>query len=310
LAGTLTKPNNTISFPTVILISGSGPQDRNSELMGHKPFLVIAEYLSNNGIAVLRIDDRGVGESTGDHNSAHLSDFVNDTQSAFEYLTTRKDLDSKKIGLIGHSLGGVIAPIVASKNNDLDFIILLAGTGMRGDKLMLLQKEIIERRMGITEPNIELGQKNIRGAYDIILNHGENESQGILKIKIQTYFTKVFGEALTEKQIKALSDQLSTPWLVDFIKFEPTDALNKVSCPTLALNGTMDTQVPVENLNLINDALVSGGNLNVKTIEIPKHNHLFQKCETGLPSEYGILDESFSTKVLKIMSKWIVKTTK
>lgn len=308
LAGTLTKPNTTIDFPTVILISGSGPQNRNSEFMGHKLFLVIAEYLSSNGIGVLRIDDRGIGKSTGDYNSASLSDFVNDTQSSFDYLKTRKDINHKKIGFIGHSLGGTIAPIVANQNSDLDFIILLAGTGMRGDKLMLLQKEIMERKMGVPEKSIQLGQKNIGGAYDIIINH--KGDLNTLKMELQTYFTAIFGDALPKKYIKELSEGLSMPWLVDFIKFDPTITLEKVICPVLALNGTLDLQVPVQNLKLINDAIVSGGNQNVKTIEIAKHNHLFQKCETGLVSEYGMIDESISPKTLKIISKWITKTTK
>ena len=151
LAGTLTYPKTKSDFPAVILISGSGPQDRNSELMNHKPFLVIADYLTKRGIAVLRIDDRGTGKSEGNYNETGLNGFVNDTKSAFEFLKTRKEINHSKIGLIGHSLGGVIAPIIASDNEDISFIVLLAGSGLRGDKLMLLQKKLMEQKMGVPE---------------------------------------------------------------------------------------------------------------------------------------------------------------
>ena len=169
LAGTLTYPKEGTNFPAVILISGSGPQDRNSEIMNHKPFLVIADYLTKNGIVVLRLDDRGTGESEGNYNETGLNGFVNDTKSALEFLKSRKEVNHTKIGLIGHSMGGVIAPIVASENPDISFIVLLAGSGIRGDQLMLLQKEKIERKMGVPELGIIQGQNNMKGAYDIIL---------------------------------------------------------------------------------------------------------------------------------------------
>jgi len=168
LAGTLTLPKEGGNFPAVILISGSGPQDRNSELFEHKSFLVIADHLTKNGIAVLRVDDRGVGGSTGVYNQTGLDGFKRDTEYALSYLKTRTDINHTKIGLIGHSLGGVIAPMIASQTAEINFIILLAGSGIRGDKLMLLQKAIIERSMGVNEQGIAVGQKNIGGAYDII----------------------------------------------------------------------------------------------------------------------------------------------
>lgn len=209
LAGTLTYPKMGSDFPAVILISGSGPQDRNSELMNHKPFLVIADYLTKSGIAVLRVDDRGVGESEGNHNETGLKGFVNDTKSAFEFLKNRKKINPSKIGLIGHSLGGVIAPIIASENEDISFIVLLAGSGIRGDKLMLLQKELIERKMSVPEIGITQGQNNMKGAYEIILNSDSNKVQ--LQTDLRNYFTKVFGAMLPENQIQNLSEQMSIP---------------------------------------------------------------------------------------------------
>ncbi|HAH58159.1 MAG TPA: alpha/beta hydrolase, partial [Bacteroidales bacterium] len=155
LAGTLTLPEKEGNFPVVILITGSGPQNRDEELLGHKPFLVIADYLTKNGIGVLRYDDRGVGQSTGDFKAATTADFATDVESAIEYLKTRKEVNVHKIGLIGHSEGGIIAPMVASASNDVSFIVLLAGTGIRGDKLLLLQQELIAKANGVSETEIE-----------------------------------------------------------------------------------------------------------------------------------------------------------
>ena len=308
LSGTLTFPKNPKKVPVVILISGSGPQDRNSELMGHKPFLVLADNLTKKGIAVLRIDDRGTGKSQGVYNESSLNDFKKDTEFAIEYLKTRKEIDPKKIGLIGHSLGGVIASIIAANSNEASFIILLAGTGLRGDKLMLLQKEIIERKMGIGEEGIAVGQKNIGGAYDIILKSTSDKNK--LEADLEKYFSEVFGAALPANQLKILSKQLTLPWLADFIKFDPATSLVNVRCPLLALNGSNDTQVPAkENLTAIKEYVQKSGNKHVTVMEIPNLNHLFQESETGLPQEYASIQETFSLTAMNIISDWIIQIT-
>ena len=164
LAGTLTLPTKEGNYPVVVLITGSGPQNRDEELLGHKPFLVLADYLTKNGIAVLRFDDRGIGESQGDFKTATSLDFASDVESAVNYLQTRKEINKKKIGLIGHSEGGIIAPMVAAKSKDIDFIVLLAGTGIPGGELMLLQKELIERASGANEADIQKGQMTNKGS--------------------------------------------------------------------------------------------------------------------------------------------------
>ncbi len=308
LAGTLTYPKKGSDFPAVILISGSGPQDRNSELMNHKPFLVIADYLTKRGIAVLRVDDRGTGESEGNYNETGLKRFVNDTKSAFEFLKTHKEINHSKIGLIGHSLGGVIAPIIASENTDVSFIVILAGSGIRGDKLMLLQKEKIERKMGVPEVGITQGQNNMKGAYDIILKSNNNKTQ--LQTELKNYFTKVFGAMLPESQIQTISEQMSIPWLTDFIKFDPQTALSKTKCSVLALNGLNDLQVPPkENLEIIEKTLKENGNEDVETKQLENLNHLFQESETGLPNEYATIEQTFSPTVLEIIAEWIKKRT-
>ncbi|GAB1309655.1 hypothetical protein KH5_23380 [Urechidicola sp. KH5] len=309
LAGTLTYPTSGTNYPAVLLISGSGAQDRNSELMQHKPFLVIADYLTTNGIAVLRVDDRGIGESEGNYNNSTLEEFVNDNQSALNFLKSHKKINPEQIGLIGHSLGGNIAPILASKNKDVAFIILLAASGIKGDELMLLQKAKIERKMGASEIAITMGQTNMKGAYDIILKSENNTSK--LQDDLEVYFTKISGGLLPKNQIQGIAMQLSLPWLVDFIKLDPKTALNNTNCPVLALNGTNDLQVPAEeNLSAIEKALNSNGNKEVTIKEFENLNHLFQKSETGLPNEYGSIEQTFAPEVLEFMSEWILLTIK
>lgn len=309
LAGTLSLPQKEGLFPAVILISGSGPQNRDEELMGHKPFLVLADYLTKKGIAVLRFDDRGVAKSTGDFKKATTMDFAKDVQAGVDYLLSRKEIDKNKIGLIGHSEGGVIAPIIAGNSKDIDFIVLLAGTGIRGDKLMLLQKEKIERQMGVPESEIQKGQEIFKGAYDIVLASSESDTN--LKIKINSYFKLQFGDKMSEAQISGLTEQITSPWMVNFLKFNPSIALEKVKCPVLAINGDKDLQVPADvNINAIKNALVKGGNKKATTKIIPNLNHLFQECKTGSPDEYATIEQTFSSIALEEISKWILAQIK
>lgn len=304
LAGTFTYPKTGSGFPSVILISGSGPQNRNSELVEHRSFLVIADYFTKNGIAVLRVDDRGTAESEGVHNQTGVEGFVRDTKSALEYLKTRKEIDKSKIGLVGHSLGGIIAPIVASESNDVSFIILLAAPGMRGDKLMLLQKEKIERKMGVPEFAITMGQENMKGAYKIISESGADQEE--LENSLKKYFSEVFGPMLPENQLNAISAQMSYPWFVDFIQYDPETVLSKTKVPVLVLGGSNDVQVPAEeNLGAIEKILKESGNNDVKVVEMENLNHLFQESETGLPTEYAVIEQTFSPEALKIMADWI-----
>lgn len=303
LAGTLTLPKGKTDFPTVVLISGSGAQDRNCEILGHKPFLVIADYFARNGIAVLRVDDRGTGLSQGVHNASHLDDFAKDTEAAIAYLKTRIEINTEKIGLMGHSLGGIIAPLVAGRNTDVAFVVLLAAPGIPGDQLMMLQKATVERKMGIPETAVEAGQKNIGGAYALILKIDDNT---VLQDSLQHYFTRAFGSAMPASQIETLSKQLCYPWLTDMIRYNPAVALAKTTCPLLALNGTNDLQVPYnENLEAIRKYTAEGGNKNVTIRACKDLNHLFQESTTGMPQEYGTLEETFSEEVMGTIAKWI-----
>lgn len=309
LSGTLTLPKSGSNFPVVVLISGSGAQNREEELMEHKPFLVLSDYLTKNGIAVLRYDDRGTAKSTGDFSNSTTLDFVKDVESAVKYLKTRKEINSKKIGLIGHSEGGVIAPMVAANDKNIAFIVMLAGTGIRGDKLLLLQKELIERQMLIPENEIKKGQVLMAGAYEIIIKSDKNEIN--LNIKLNNYFSEKIGSSDNDQQVNSLVNIFSNNWMQTFIKLDPAIALQKTKCSVLALNGEKDLQVPAKiNIEAIKKALAIAGNKKTQTKILPNLNHLFQECQTGLPKEYAEIEQTFSPIALKEISEWILLQTK
>lgn len=317
LAGTLSLPKKEGSFPVVVLITGSGPQNRDEELLGHKPFLVISDYLTKNGIAVLRYDDRGVGQSTGNFKTATTADFAFDAESAVAFLKTRKEIDKKKIGLVGHSEGGIIAPMVASKLNDISFIVLLAGPGIQGNKLLLLQQELIAKASGITETDIKKSLQTNTRVFDMVLTSKDDQS---LKTDLIKYIKETFGSdpsakvpnGTTEDEFITIQvNQIVNPWMLYFIKYDPAATLEKVKCPVLALNGEKDLQVPPkENLPAIENALKKSGNKNVTIKKLPNLNHLFQECTTGLPAEYSTIEQTFSPAALSEMTKWIIAQTK
>ncbi|MBC8321515.1 MAG: alpha/beta hydrolase [Bacteroidetes bacterium] len=304
LAGTLTLPEKDGNFPTVILITGSGPQNRNEELLGHKPFLVLADYLTKNGIAVLRFDDRGTAESTGDFKTATSLDFARDVEFAIKYIQTRKEINKNQIGLIGHSEGGIIAPIIASENKDIDFIVLMAGSTLRGDKLLLLQKYKIETQMGVNKQLVDNNQQIFEGAYEIILN--ESLEKEVLSDTLSHYFISKYGKTLPENQKNALINQLTSTWMINFIRLDPVVYLEKVTCPILAINGNKDLQVPSkENLEIIENLFRKSENTKVKIKELEGLNHLFQECETGATSEYATIEQTISPIALKEILNWI-----
>lgn len=317
LSGTLTLPKKEGKYPVVILITGSGPQDRNEELLGHKPFLVISDYLTRNGIGVLRYDDRGVAESTGDFKTATSADFATDVESAITYLKTRREVDKKKIGLVGHSEGGMIAPMVASKSNDVSFIVLLAGTGIRGDKLLLLQQELIARVSNVSEADIKKTKHLNEKLFEMVIESNDNSKlkadlTSLLNEMLSNDTSAIIPNGMTKEEYVLLQvNQLTSPWMLYFIRFNPATTLEKVKCPVLAVNGEKDLQVPpLENLTAIKNALINGGNKNVTTIEFPNLNHLFQECKTGSPLEYSAIEQTFSPAALNEITKWIKMQTK
>jgi len=317
LAGTLTLPKKDGVFPVVILISGSGPQNRDEELLGHKPFLVLSDYLTKNGIAVLRYDDRGTALSKGDFKTATSADFATDVESAISYLKTRKEINKKKIGLIGHSEGGLIAPMVASKSKDVAFIVLLAGTGIQGDQILLLQQKLIGKASGISDEDLQKNEIENRKTFDIV-NKSTNLEQ--LNNDLTIYIMQSLKDNPNSEKPQGMSDedfvklqvkQIANPWMQYFIKYNPAPALEKVKCPVLAINGEKDLQVPPkENLEAIKKALTKGGNKKVTTIELPNLNHLFQECKTGSPEEYATIEQTFSPTALNEILKWLQTQTK
>lgn len=304
LSGTLTKPKGKGPFPAVILVSGSGPQDRNEEILGHKPFLIIADYLTKNGIAVLRFDDRGVGKSEGDFHMATTADFATDVEAGLAFLKKQKGIDVKKIGIIGHSEGGMIAPMVAAKDSSLEFIILLAGPGIFIRDLMLQQQEDLLRSQKTAESAIKSDSENNRKSFEILLNTPDNFDA---KNKLEKFY-KASDTTMTETEIRLTAKELTSPWFRFFIGYNPQIALEQTTCRVLAINGDKDLQVASKpNLNGIESALKSSGNKDFKIVEMPNMNHLFQTSSTGKISEYGQLEETFSPEVLLMMKDWILK---
>ena len=310
-------PSDQGPFPTVLLVSGSGPQDRNETVFGHRPFLVLADYLTRQGIAVLRVDDRGVGESTGDFSQATSEDFSSDVLTGVEYLKTCKEIDLNKIGLIGHSEGGIIAPMVAVESSDIAFIVMMAGTGLTGEEISYLQGALISRAMGISEEDIDKNRQFNEKIFSLIK---EERDKKTTEEKLRQMFVANWAE-LSEEEKKAIDNlevyleaqvqSLLSPWIKFFLTYDPKPTLSKVRCPVLAINGEKDLQVPPqENLSAIEAALVAGGNKNFTVKELPGLNHLFQTSQTGLPAEYAKIEETISPEVLKIIGDWILEQTR
>lgn len=317
LAGTLTYPSGRGPFPAVVLISGSGPQNRDEEVFGHKPFLVLSDHLTRNGIAVLRFDDRGTAQSEGSFATATSEDFARDVEAAIEYLKTRNEINHQQIGLIGHSEGGIIAPMVAVKSPDVAFVILLAGTGIPGDELLLLQQRLIGRAYGLSDEELNQAAVINKEAFRIL--RGSNQPDELsrlltdfLKENLKNNADSQIPQGVSEDEFIAMQvQQLVTPWMRFFISHNPAPLLEKVACPVLALNGEKDLQVPpAENLSAIEKALLKGGNTKITVKELPGLNHLFQECETGSPAEYAEIEQTFSPLALNKISSWISKVVK
>lgn len=312
LAGSLTLPDGQGNFPAAILISGSGPQNRDEEFMTHKPFLVLADHLTRNGIAVLRYDDRGFAQSTGNHGNATSADLANDVRAAIAYLRTRKEIDTSKIGLIGHSEGGLIAPIVGA-DSPVAFMVLLAAPGQPGGEILLKQVEQISRLQGANEQRIRRDLEFQRGVYDLFKQFGEDKT---FEARLDEYLKNSLGDDMVplgmtrEEILKLQKSQLKSPWLRYFLKYDPVISLNRLQCPVLALNGEKDIQVAPENLAFIEKAIRQGGNQKITTMEFKQMNHLFQTCKTGAMEEYATIDQTIDPVVLNKISDWIVSQTR
>lgn len=301
LAATLTIPQGKGPFPAVLLMSGSGPHDRDESLAGHKPFLVLADYLTRKGIVVLRADKRGVGKSTGDYSMAVMADFASDAEAGVAFLKTRAEVDPKKIGLVGHSEGGVEAPMAAVADPDVAFVVMMAGTGVPGDEILQRQVVLIGRAAGKSQEEVE---KDASIQRDMLAVVKKDDDAAALEKDLRTVMAGKVPEAQMGMQIKIVS----SPWFRDFLKYDPATTLSKVTCPVLDINGEKDLQVPPEqNLPAIRKALAAGGNKNFEVDELPGLNHLFQTAKTGGVGEYGEIEETMSPMAMEKVASWILK---
>ncbi len=316
LAGTLTLPRSQERHPAVILITGSGSQDRNETVLGHHPFLVLADYLTRRGIAVLRVDDRGVGGSTLGSANATSENYAGDVLAGIEYLKSRPEIDPQQIGLIGHSEGGMIAPLAAVRSKDVAFIVLLAGPGQTGEEIIYAQNEL-SVKSNITNPVLASQTMTaVKTMLGILKSDADNR---LAEQRINEAFAKQLSEmsedqrkafASLQASMKAQLPNMMSAWYRYFLAYNPRPTLEKVTIPVLALNGENDTQVSAkENLPLIANALKIGGNKDYTIKSFPKLNHLFQTSQTGAASEYASIDETIAPLVLETISDWILRKT-
>lgn len=313
LAGTLTSPQNVVNPPVVILITGSGPQNRDEEVFGHRPFLVMADYLTRKGIAVLRFDDRGVNDSEGNHAEATTADFATDVMAAVDFLKLRKDIDKDRIGLVGHSEGGIIAPIVAvERPEDIAFVVSLAGTGVSGYETTRLQA--LHQAKNYV-PDLEAYDNFIKGALDIASKEGDLE---LIRNELSEYYlaSPFFNGSIPpgadkEAILKNLVEQRTSVWVRYFYNYNPAELYKKLNCPVLALYGEKDKQVfPEPNKAGLETALKNGSSKDYTVLKIEGMNHFFQVAETGELDEYQNIQETMSPKVLDLLVKWIDNHTK
>jgi pimeloyl-ACP methyl ester carboxylesterase len=306
LAGTLTTPNGEGPFPAVILITGSGPQDRDETLFEHKPFLVIADDLTKQGIAVLRVDDRGVGGSTGSTTTSTSKDLAGDVLAGIAFLKGRKEIDPARIGLIGHSEGGLIAPIVATQSKDVAFVVMLAGPGLPGIDILLLQGGLLARAAGALEDQIAQGQAVNKRLYTALASAKDDKDAETKVRAILEDPASNPGASRKPADDDAIVAQIVNPWFRYFVKYDPRPTLKKMMCPVLALAGEKDMQVPPEQ----DLAAIKKANPRIVTKELPGLNHLFQTAKTGAPMEYAAIEETFSPAALAEISAFVLEKTR
>lgn len=310
-AGTLTYPRGPGPFPAVLLITGSGPQNRNEEIMGHRPFLVLADFLTRHGLAVLRVDDRGVGgTSAGNVRDPTSEDFAGDALAGIDFLKTRKEVKASRIGLIGHSEGGLIAPMAAARSSDVAFMVMMAGSGYPGDRILIDQAALMAKAMGASPDAVDQNRSLLARLIDVLKSEPDRTTAAE---KMRALWTSLpedkrkaaGGDAAMDARINAMNNG----WFRFFLTYDPATVLRKVKCPVLALNGANDLQVPPDNLPAIAAALEAGGNRDYEIVKLPGLNHLFQTSQTGSPTEYSNVTETISPLVLDLLARWIERQT-
>ena len=307
LAGTLSLPSGgTGPFPAVVLISGTGRNTRDEDVFGHKVFLVLADALNHSGIAVLRYDKRGVGGSTGDYDAATTADFTSDAKAAVAWLRMQAEIDPKRIGVLGHSEGGIIAPSVAAADKNVAFVVMIAGPCIRGDRLFVLQSAMTAKAYGAPEDYIARRKVFDQELYDAIVS-APSEADALTKAK--ALVAKGVEEKIVDpNEAETLAQEASRAWERYFLAYDPAPTLARLTVPVLVLNGSLDVQVPAkENLAAAREALKN--NAHAKVLELPGLNHLLQDAKTGAPNEYNDIEETMSPEALKIITEWVKAQT-
>lgn len=315
LQGTLTIPDGRGPFPCAVFISGSGQQDRDESIMGHKPFLVIADHLTRRGIATLRFDDRGVGgskiENIDDLRTATSEDFATDVEVMVHAARMHSEIDNKRVGVIGHSEGGIIGPMVAVEDKKLAFVVMLAGPGVPGFELLPVQQARLLQSAGAEQELIDNVVNASMSLYELMQGGaGGDELRSAVAELVKIQFDAQQIEVTEDLFEQAIDEGIQTfqlPWMQFFLFHDPAPVLANVPCPVLAMNGTLDVQVDSrQNLPAIESTIRDAGG-DVTIVELDGLNHLFQPATTGAVGEYAQIETTFDSKSLAIMSDWILE---
>ena len=314
LAGTLTVPEGKGPHPAVLLLTGSGAQDRDETIAGHRPFYVLADYLTRRGVAVLRMDDRGVGKSTGGSPDDTSETFAGDALAAVEYLRQRPEIDSRRIGLIGHSEGGIIAAMAGARSKAVAFVVMMAGMGQTGEEVILSQTELSQRAYGVDPEMVSHTRDTLKKIFTALRSEPDaraavQKMRGVLDAQTNSLSEKKRnGFAGVSKTLQGQLGMYTTGWFRYFVGYDPASDLRKVTVPVLAVTGELDLQAPAnENLKKISAAMNAGGNRDVTARELARLNHLFQTARTGLPNEYSEIEETIAPMALEMIGDWVAQ---
>lgn len=303
LGGTLSVPDGKGPFPAVVLVSGTGRNTRDETVWDHRIFLVLADAFARRGIAVMRYDKRGVGDSNGDYDAATTADFADDAEAGVEFIKSRPEIDARRIGMLGHSEGGIIVPMVAARDSDVRFIILMAGPGLRGDRLFVEQSALTARVYGAPDDYIARRREVDEALYEAVV---AAPSQAEARTRAQAIIDKAVADHVVDHaEARTLAQDVSRPWERFFLAYDPAPVVSRVGVPILALNGSLDVQVPAKSdLAAIRAAVVRNPDATVR--ELPGLNHLFQRAKTGGPNEYNDIEETVDPDALNLIVEWAV----
>lgn len=306
LAATLTIPQGSGPFPAIVLVSGTGHNTRDEDVWGHKVFVVLADALSRRGFAVLRYDKRGVGASTGNFDTATTKDFASDADVAVSWLRTQPNIDAQRVGVLGHSEGGVIAPMVAASDRNVSFVVMIAGPALRGDKLFVLQSAMTAKAYGAPEDYIARRAIFDQKLYDAIIAAPSDAAA-------RENAARMVAEGVTEQLVdqneaEKLAQDDTTRWERYFLAYDPAPTLSRLSVPILAIYGSLDVQVPA-NEDLMAASAAMKKNSKAMVVVLPGKNHLLQDAKTGGPNEYNDIEETMSPTALNMIVDWVARCT-